>query len=388
MEKMKGVMEMRVPVTVMRGGTSKGVFLNFDDMPTNRLQWDEFLLDIMGSPDRRQIDGLGGANSLTSKVAIIKKSDIDGVDVEYTFAQVSIGNKMVDFKGNCGNISSAVGPYAIEQGLVPTVEPITKVRIYNTNTKKIIIADVEVENGHVKTEGMCSIPGVPGTGSPIYLSFTNAEGAVTGKLFPTGHPIDVIQTPRGPIKISIIDVANPLVFVHAADVGLTGSELPQEFTKEKLKELEEIRSMAAEMCQLAVKEEATLKSPAVPKMTIIAPPMDYVDVTGIERKVADMDCTIRMMSMQEPHQALAISGAICTTAGAFLNDTILSEMIHMNQEVIRLGHPSGIMETKVDLIAGHISAIKVVRTARIILEGYVYTKKNYKITEEDSQALA
>ena len=107
---------MRVPVVVMRGGTSKGVFLNFEDMPTNRLLWDEFLLDIMGSPDRRQIDGLGGANSLTSKVAIIKKSDLDGVDVEYTFAQVSIANKLVDFKGNCGNISSAVGPYAIEQG--------------------------------------------------------------------------------------------------------------------------------------------------------------------------------------------------------------------------------------------------------------------------------
>ena len=379
---------MRVPVTVMRGGTSKGVFINFEDMPTNRYQWDEFLLDIMGSPDRRQIDGLGGANSLTSKVAIIKKSDVEGVDVDYTFAQVSIANNLVDFKGNCGNISSAVGPYAIEQGLVPAIEPITKVRIYNTNTKKIIIAEVEVENGHVKTDGMCSIPGVPGTGSPIYLSFTNAEGAVTGKLFPTGNPMDVIQSSKGPLNISIIDVANPLVFVKASDVGLTGSELPQDFTKEKLIELEEIRSIAAEMCQLAAREDATMKSPAVPKMTIIAPPMDYIDVTGIERKASDMDCRIRMMSMQEPHQALAISGAICITAGAFLEDTILSEVIQINQEVVRLGHPGGIMETKVDLIAGHISAIKVVRTARIILEGYVYTKKNYKVAEMNSLALA
>ncbi|MGX9133278.1 PrpF domain-containing protein [Rummeliibacillus sp. JY-2-4R] len=379
---------MRVPVVVMRGGTSKGVFLNFEDMPTNRLLWDEFLLDIMGSPDRRQIDGLGGANSLTSKVAIIKKSDLDGLDVEYTFAQVSIANKLVDFKGNCGNISSAVGPYAIEQGLVPAVEPITTVRIYNTNTKKIIIAEVEVENGQVKTDGMCSIPGVPGTGSPIYLSFTNAEGAVTGKLFPTGNPIDLIQSSKGPINVSIIDVANPLVFVNASDVDLTGSELPHEFTQEKLIELEEIRSIAAEMCQLAPREDATMKSPAVPKMTIIAPPMDYIDVTGMKRKALDMDCRIRMMSMQEPHQALAISGAICTTAGAFLEDTILSEIMKVNQEVIRLGHPGGIMETKVDLIAGHISAIKVVRTARIILEGHVYTKKNYKIAEVTSQALA
>ena len=379
---------MRVPVVVMRGGTSKGVFLNFENMPDNRLLWDDFLLDIMGSPDRRQIDGLGGANSLTSKVAIIKKSDLNDVDIEYTFAQISIANNLVDFKGNCGNISSAVGPYAIEQGLVQAIGPITTVRIFNTNTKKMIIAEVEVENGRVKTEGMCSIPGVPGTGSPIYLSFPNAEGAVTGKLFPTGNPIDVIQLPEGPISISIIDVANPLFFVNASDVGLTGSELPHEFTREKLLELEEIRSMAAEMCDFAAKEDATMKSPAVPKMTIIAPPMDYIDVTGIERKASDMDCRIRMMSMQEPHQALAISGAICTTAGAFLEDTILSESINVKQEVVRLGHPGGIMETKVNLIAGHISVIKVVRTARTILEGYVYTKKSYKIAEVSSQALA
>ncbi|WML24104.1 PrpF domain-containing protein [Neobacillus sp. OS1-33] len=373
---------MRVPVVVMRGGTSKGVFFNFEDMPTDRLLWDEFLLDIMGSPDHRQIDGLGGANSLTSKAAIIKKSDLEEIDIEYTFSQISIENQLVDFKGNCGNISSAVGPYAIEQGLVPAIEPITTVRIFNTNTQKVIIAEVEVENGQVKTEGMCSIPGVPGTGSPIYLSFTNAEGAVTGKLFPTGNSTDVIQSSKGPINVSIIDVANPLVFVNAKDVGLTGTELPHEITQKKLTELEEIRSIAAEMCQFSSKEDATKKSPAVPKMTIIAPPMDYIDVTGVERKATDMDCTIRMMSMQKPHQALAITGAICTTAGAFLKDSILSDIIKVNQEVVRLGHPAGIMETKVELIAGSIRAIKVVRTARIILEGYAYTKKNYEFTSK------
>lgn len=368
---------MRVPVVIMRGGTSKGVFLDYKDMPDDLRLWDDFLLDIMGSPDPRQIDGIGGANSLTSKAAIIKKSDLNDIDVEYTFAQISIENQLVDFKGNCGNISSAVGPYAIQQGLVPAVEPITTVKILNTNTQKVIIAEVEVENGRVKTDGMCSIPGVPGTGSPIYLSFTNGEGAVTGKLFPTGNPTDRIQAPNGNIDISIIDVANPLVFVKAHEVGLIGTELPHEFTAEKLAELEEIRSIAAEMCQFSTKDEATKKSPAVPKMTIISSPMTYTDVTGIERQATDMDCTIRMMSMQKPHQALAITGAICTTAGAFLKDTILSDVITVEQDVIRLGHPAGIMETKVDLIAGHINAIKVVRTARMIFEGYVYTKKEY-----------
>ncbi|WP_257350369.1 2-methylaconitate cis-trans isomerase PrpF family protein [Pseudalkalibacillus decolorationis] len=368
---------MKVPVVVMRGGTSKGVFLHFEDMPADQSLWDEFLLDIMGSPDHRQIDGLGGADSLTSKAAIIKKSELEEIDVEYTFAQISIEDQLVDFQGNCGNISSAVGPFAIEQGFVPATEPITTVRIFNTNTQKVIIAEVEVEKGHVKTDGMCSIPGVPGTGSPIYLSFTKAEGAVTGKLFPTGNTIDVIQTPRGPLNVSIIDVANPLVFVKANDVGLIGSEMPHEFTQEKLNELEEIRSITAEMCQFATKGDATKKSPAVPKMTIIAPAMDYIDASGVERKASDMECTIRMMSMQKPHQTLAITGAICTTAGAFLKDTILSDIVSIDQEVFRIAHPAGIMQTKVDLIAGQISSIKVVRTARRILEGFVYTKKSY-----------
>lgn len=371
---------MKVPVVVMRGGTSKGVFFNHEHMPSNPLQWDAFLLDVMGSPDHRQIDGLGGANSLTSKAGIIKKSNSPDFDVEYTFAQISLDNQMVDFKGNCGNISSAVGPYAIEQGLIEAKSPITTVRIFNTNTKKLIMAEVEVENGQVKTEGSCSIPGVPGTGSPIYLSFNRAEGAVTGKLFPTGNPVDMIRTRDRLIPVSIIDVANPLVFVKAQDVGLTGNELPADYTQDKLNELEEIRSIAAEMCGFSDRKSATFKSPAVPKMTIIAPPMDYVDLEGNERKSSEMDVMIRMMSMQKPHQALAITGAICTTAGAYLEDTILSDMLNIKQEVFRLAHPAGIMEAKVDFLAGHIRSIKVVRTARTILEGNVYTKNNYDIS--------
>lgn len=368
---------MKVPISVMRGGTSKGIFINFEDMPVDRTLWDGFLLDIMGSPDQRQIDGLGGGNSLTSKAAIIKKSAIPGIDVEYTFAQVSIENQLVDFRGNCGNISSAVGPYAIEQGLVPAVEPMTSVKIFNTNTQKVIVAEVEVEHGQVKTEGECEIPGVPGTGSPIYLSFTDAQGAVTGKLFPTGYPVDHIKTAFGTVAVSIIDVANPLVFVKAQDVGLTGSELPADFTPQLLGQLEEIRSAAAELCGFCSKEEATIKSPAVPKLTLVAPPAAYSDVNGIRREADTMDCRIRMMSMQKPHQALAITGAICTTAGAFLPDTILNDLIRIDANIVRLGHPSGIIETKVDLIAGHISNIKVVRTARLILEGYVHTKGSY-----------
>ncbi|MBN8433122.1 3-methylitaconate isomerase [Priestia flexa] len=373
---------MKIPVTIMRGGTSKGIFLNMDHMPNDQALWKDFLLDIMGSPDQRQIDGLGGANSLTSKAAIIKQSEIEGVDVEYTFAQISVDHQLVDFKGNCGNISSAVGPYAIAQGFVAPTEPITTVTILNTNTQKIIKAEVEVEDGQVKTEGTYEIPGVPGTGSPIYLSFTQAEGAVTGKLFPTGRAIDMIKTSKGLIPVSIVDVANPLVFVKAEDIGLTGYELPAEYSEDTLHYLEEIRSQAAEICGFAKKEEATIKSPAVPKMTIIAPPRDYTDSSGKLRKSKEMDVAIRMMSMQKSHQALAITGAICTTASAFLEGTIVSKIVDIHSPVIRLAHPAGIMETKVDFIAGQMQGIKVMRTARMILEGYVYTKHNYQVAHQ------
>ncbi len=192
----------------MRGGTSKAIFFQEDDMPQDRGKWEEFLLDIMGSPDRRQIDGLGGANSLTSKVAIIKKSEREGYDVDYTFAQVSLTDRKVAFNSNCGNISSAVGPYAVEQGLVDTQEPRTTVKIFNTNTDKTIEADVAVKDGGYLPDGECQIPGVPNPGSEQLLAFYSPEGAVTGKLLPTGNPIDRIQTSAGEIEISIVDAAS------------------------------------------------------------------------------------------------------------------------------------------------------------------------------------
>lgn len=233
----------KVPITIMRGGTSKGVFIHANNAPYEHDELEAFLLDIMGSPDRAQVDGIGGGNSLTSKVAIIDKATRPDVDVNYTFAQVSINERYVDFKGNCGNISSAVGPYAIIKGLVQAVEPITTVRILNTNTNKVITAEVEVENGEVKFEGQAEIPGVKGTGSPIYLSFEKPEGAVTGKTFPTGNKIDTIQTKFGEIPISIVDIANPIAFIRAKDIQLKGTELPEEFTDELLDDLEEIRSL-------------------------------------------------------------------------------------------------------------------------------------------------
>ena len=375
---LRGGIAMKVPIVLMRGGTSKGVFLQKEHLPSDVSQWTNFLLDLMGSPDHRQIDGLGGGNSLTSKVAIINKSNEYGIDLEYTFAQVSILQKTVDYKGNCGNISSAVASYAIHTGLISCTEPITKVRILNTNTNKIIEAEVEVQEGKVVTEGNIEIPGVPGTGSPIYLTFQAGEGAVTKKLYPTGRPIDRINIDHHQLDISIVDYANPLVYVNAEDIGLKGTELPHEITEEVLQLCEKIRGKAAEMCGLCKAEEAKVKSPAVPKLTIVSQPRDYIDSYGRFHKGDSMDIQIRMLSMQQPHGALAITGAICTSAAIFLGDTILNRFVVCKDEVIRLAHPGGIMQTKLVIANNKIQGIKVIRTARVLLSGVAYTKNNYE----------
>ena len=213
----------KLQCSIFRGGTSKGVFIREENLPQDKEKWDDILLSVMGSPDIRQIDGLGGATSTTSKVAIISKSDKEDYDVNYTFAQVSIDKAIVSYKGNCGNISSAVGPFAIEQGLVDITSPETVVRIYNTNTKKVIYSHVQTPNGEVEYDGDFSIAGVPGTASVIKLAFKDPAGAMTGKLLPTGNVVDVIDVPGyKPVEVSLVDSSNPLVFVKASDVGLTG----------------------------------------------------------------------------------------------------------------------------------------------------------------------
>ena len=368
----------KVPCTIMRGGTSKGIFFKYEDMPKDKSKWEDFLLDVMGSPDSRQIDGLGGANSLTSKVAIIKKSDNKDYDIEYTFAQVSLTDRFVDLKGNCGNISSAVGPYAVDEGLVEITNPKTEVRILNTNTKKLIVSEVEIENNQAKVKGDTYISGVPNPGSPVYLSFYDSEGSVTGKLLPTGNAIDHIQTSIGKINISIVDAANPLVFMDAKDIGLVGNEMPDEFTEADLKLIEEIRSIAAEMCGFAKKEEATKKSPAVPKATIISSPNEYVDLSGNKRSETDMDLVARMMSMQKPHKALAITGAVCITTAAAIEGTLVNSIIKKNSDKIRIAHPGGIMKTFFKTDAGKVKCVKIIRTARRIMDGHVYTTERYE----------
>ncbi|SHO54912.1 2-methylaconitate cis-trans isomerase PrpF family protein [Vibrio quintilis] len=362
---------------ILRAGTSKGVFFSEKDMPSNRDDWGPFLLEVMGSPDKRQIDGLGGANSLTSKVAIVGPSEQEGIDVNYTFAQVSIDTETVAFNSNCGNISSGVGPFAIATGMVQVQEPLTRVMINNTNSNRLIEAEVQVKDGELVVDGDCEIPGVPGTGAKLDLSFYESQGASTGKLLPTGEAKQTIQTSAGEIEISIIDSAAPLVYMRAKDLGLTGKELHTDFTEKDLTLIEEIRSIACELCGFASREDATRLSPAVPKATVIAEPQDYTDMSGRVQPAEKMDLLIRMMSMQKPHQALAITGAVCTANAARVQGSLVSEIVTSESDEVFLGHPGGVMRAAIKADGEHISAITVERTARILMAGQVFTKTTF-----------
>lgn len=374
-----------LPVMILRGGTSKGVYILKEDLPEDKQCWEKLLLNLMGSPDKKQINGLGGAQSVTSKVAIICKSDRPDADVDYTFAQVSVDKPLVSYRGNCGNISAGVGPFAIEKGLVCPKEGITSVRIYNTNTDKIIIADVCTKNGRVVYAGDFAIAGVPGTASPIKLKFVQPAGTLGRGLLPTGNVVDCLQVPGyGSIDVSIVDAANPLVFVKAKDLGMTGRELPDELNadKEKMELLETVRGLAAVKLGLIADYTCSAwETPGIPKMTFVGPSEDYVTAEGCIIKKTDIDLLSRMMSMQKPHPSYAMTGAMCTAAAAAIPGSIVHQVLpaDIDFQFIRIGHPSGILECGVDFeMKTDIPVIMDTfgfRTANLLMAGDVYCCK-------------
>jgi len=369
----------KYPCVYMRGGTSKAIFFHEKDLPEDKSKWDELFLKVMGSPDVKQIDGMGGGVSSTSKIAIILPSNRPDVDVYYTFRQVDIVIPRVDGKANCGNISSAVGPFAIDEGLVKAVEPITVVRILNTNTNKIIEEHVMVKDGRAMVHGDEKIKGVPGTGSRIDMYFEDPAGAATGKLFPTGKRKEVFDVPGyGPIEVSLIDCSNTTVFVRAEDVGIKGTELTKlNENKDVMEHLERIRCIAAQKCGFVDHwEDARTNSTSLPKISIISQPQDYIDMDKNEIKAEDMDICVRAISVGALHKAYPITLSICTGAAAILEGTLVNEMIKPEggKTVFRLGHASGV--TPVDIKAEGDKILKggVTRTARRIMEGYIYIK--------------
>jgi methylitaconate Delta-isomerase len=366
----------RIRAAIIRGGTSKGVFLFDEDLPRDPVARDKVILTIFGSPDPRQINGLGGADPLTSKAAIIARSARADADVDYTVGYVGIDKANVDYQGNCGNISLAVGPFAVDEGLVPAVEPVTRVRIFNTNTKKILEAEVPVRDGRALVEGDFVVDGIPGSGARIVVNFVNSEGSKTGKLLPTGNVIDSIALDDArKVRCSLVDAAAPAVFVQAEEIGFTGAELPADTQANPriLATLEQIRSKAALLMKLDL-------SPAVPKVAMVAAPRAYQTSTGKTIGESDFDLLARTKSLAVLHKAYAVTGGICVSAAALIEGTVVHEIAGRRagqSGVVRVGHPSGVSSFLVSVSrkpSGEFELTKsaTAGTARRIMEGFVY----------------
>ncbi len=375
--------QRRIRAVFVRGGTSRALVFHRQDLPEARGAWDPIFLAALGSPDPagRQLDGLGGGLSSLSKVAVVGPPTRPDADVDYTFGQVEVSRPFVDYAGNCGNISSAIGPFAIDEGLVPPRAPETLVRIHNTNTRRLIHARVPVVGTAAAVSGDFVLPGVPGSGARITLDFLDPGGAVTGRLLPTGRARDGLPVPGlGAVPVSLVDATNPMVFVRAKDLGLEGTERPEELDADQAlaARLEAIRGAAAtEMGLARDAAEATTRSPAVPKLVLVAPPAAYRTLAGDPIPASAMDLVARVVSMGRVHRAFALTGAMCLAVAAHLEGTLAHEVAVGVGAAgdVRIGHPSGILTVAAavrrDGTVPVAEKVTVYRTARRLMEGFV-----------------
>jgi 2-methylaconitate cis-trans-isomerase PrpF len=358
--------QRRIRAVYMRGGTSRALFFHERDLPAAGPERDEVILRALGSPDPygRQLDGLGGGISSLSKACIIGPPSRPDADVDYTFAQVEVRQPVVDYKGNCGNCSSAVGPFAVDEGLVTAREGETVVRIHNTNTDKVIVAHVPVEHGQAAVGGDFELPGVAGKGARIALDFVDPGGAVTGALLPTGRTRDVIDG----IAASLVDATNPMAFLRARDLGLTGTESPAEIDGNAAltARLERIRALAGQCMGI-------VGSAAVPKIALVSPPAAFTAVDGTTYPATAVDVVARVMSMGNCHRAFALTAAMCLAVAARIEGTVVQEATGAPSRAdVRLGHPSGVLSIAAEVIPGPIArCVTVYRTARRLMEGFV-----------------
>jgi 2-methylaconitate cis-trans-isomerase PrpF len=365
----------------MRGGTSKGLMVHAADLPHGREDWAPIFLAAMGSPDPngRQLDGMGGGLSSLSKVCVIGPPTRPDADVDYTFAQVAVGDAAVDYAGNCGNMSSAVGPFAVSEKLVDApLDGEARVRIHNVNTGKVIVSRFAVRDGQAVLDGDCEIDGVAGAGAPIRLDFVEPGGAKTGKLLPTGRPVDDLVLANGStVRASLVDASNPCVFVAAADVGCTGTEMPGQLERDKavLDRLEAIRQAASLAMGFTKEFDAAARLLSIPKVAMLSGPAPWRSLSGREFAASDCDIAVRMISVGQPHRAVPITGGLCVAAACRIPGTIASALLRSRGDSIRIAHPSGRLE--VDAQAQereggvHIAVATVYRTARPLFRGEV-----------------
>lgn len=380
----------QIRCVLMRGGTSKAVFLKESDLPIDEAERNRTILSIFGSPDRRQIDGLGGADPLTSKLAIIgpvrtTEPRAAGTHLTYTFGQVEIAHPEIDWLSLCGNISSAVGAFAVYEGYVTPSEPMTQVRVFNTNLSRVLTIEVPVQDGRPLEQGDYSVPGVPGTGAKILIDFSDTAGAATGALLPTGRPVDRLTVPGvGEIDVSLVDIGNAHVFVRASDLGLRGTEgaAALDADHELRARLECIRGAAAErMGMIANAARSREESPATPILGVVSPPASYRDENGggVVNE-SEVDLVSRLMFMQQTHKTYAGTSTVCTGVASRLAGTLVHEVtrLQMRQaDTVRIGHPAGVIETETRVEKNGVGEYVVRRatlgrTARRIMEGYVF----------------
>lgn len=373
-----------LPAVFMRGGTSKAVIFHARDLPAERSEWDALFLAALGSPDPygRQLDGMGGGLSSLSKVCVVAPSIREDADVDYTFAQVLIREPRVDYRGNCGNMLAAIGPFAVDEGLVAASGDTARVRIHNTNTGKIIHSTFPLDHGRARVGGDLAIPGVAGSGAPIRLDFVAPGGATTGRLLPTGRVVDVLDVPGlGRIEASLVDAGNACVFVRAADLGLSGSELPDRIEAEPglLDRLQAIRVAASVAMGIAPDEAAARAISTVPYIGWVAAPADAPTLAGAAIAAADVDLTVRMISNGQAHRALPLTASLCTAVAARLDGSLPAAVLPSRARganSLRLGMPSGILTVGADVVAGpegwHAKQGAFFRTARRLFDGRIH----------------
>jgi|TARA_R110000787_G_scaffold123997_4_gene235127 4-oxalomesaconate tautomerase len=341
----------------MRGGTSKGGYFLKDDLPADPAARDAFLLGVMGSPDPRQIDGMGGADPLTSKVAVVAKSAREGIDVDYLFLQVFVDKAVVTDAQNCGNILAGIGPFAIERGLVAATGDETRVAIYMENTGQVAVATVKTPGGTVTYAGDAAIDGVPGTHAPVPLEFRDTAGSSCGALLPTGNAVDVVNG----VPVTLIDNGMPCVVFKAEDVGVTGYE-----DRETLDADAELKARI-EAIRLAVGERMNLgdvTDKSVPKMMLVAPPKNGGAVT------------VRSFIPHRAHATIGVLGAVSVATACLLEGSPAAEVAHVPaaaRKTLSVEHPTGemtcVLETDEN---GAVTSAALLRTARKLMDGIVY----------------
>lgn len=377
--------QQSITASYYRGGTSRALFFYEPDLPSSLQARNNIFLQAIGTPDvyARQLNGLGAGVSSLSKVCIISTKDLpDGIDVLYTFAGIGIEQQEVDYAGNCGNMASAVGPYAYNNRLLLAqheADPelynrngTVQVSFINTNTSTEIRSSFIVRNGQALVDDETSIDGVSGLGTGVKLDFLNPGGSKTTSMLPTRNSI---QTLAG-FKVSCVDSANPCVFVRASDLGIDPTILPAQLMglHSSMLELEVIRTAAA--VEMGIIKEGEAAPRVIPKVALVSPPRDQINLAGTTDAAGDLDLLVRFISDTQPHRAIPLTGALCTATAAKIQGSVVHECLPQrarNGSAIRIGHPSGKIEVDANMNdEGEVKSASVIRTARRIFEGQIF----------------